>query len=274
MHSPGPATPGGNRSTRSASSDGSRHQETSPKIRLTHWRTTTSRHSLLSPPPTSWPQPREATPGEPSSDQPAVHLSSAVQTTAPEYQASLPTASASDTLPQVRPSSPPGLPTRPLWAPSLSPGAPQAVPISGYQQVSFTASQPLAQVPASIHGKVQHSEYIYLSELLVCNFQYKYSRLDDSQALEIVDSKLLLAAKCKSRHLSTLQLWLKAWHIYEDTVLIFFPAGTRSYHTICATLQTSTNASTGQQCSAMMCNFIINAPCRGSPSVPLTSSCT
>ena len=70
---------------------------------------------------------------------------------------------------------------------------------------------------------VQCSEYINLSELLACDFQYKYSGLDDGQMLEIVDGKLLLAPKCKSRHLSLLQLWLKAWHIYKDTILSFFP---------------------------------------------------
>ena len=70
---------------------------------------------------------------------------------------------------------------------------------------------------------MQYGEYIDLSELLTCDFQYRYSGLDDSQMLEIVDGKLLLAPKCKSRHLSMLQLWLKAWHIYEDTVLSFFP---------------------------------------------------
>ena len=79
------------------------------------------------------------------------------------------------------------------------------------------------QVPASIRGKVQHSEYIDLSELLAYDFQYKYSGLDDSQALEIVDGKLSLAPKCKARHLSTLQLWLHAWHLYKDTLLSFYP---------------------------------------------------
>ena len=43
------------------------------------------------------------------------------------------------------------------------------------------------------------------------------------QALEVVDGKLSLAPKCKVRHLSNLQLWLHAWHLYEDTVLSFFP---------------------------------------------------
>ena len=85
------------------------------------------------------------------------------------------------------------------------------------------ASLPPAQVPTSIHGKVQCGEYIDLSDLLACDFQYKYSRLDESLTLEIVDGKLLLPPKCKSRHLSMLQIWLKAWHIYEDTVLSFFP---------------------------------------------------
>ena len=49
------------------------------------------------------------------------------------------------------------------------------------------------------------------------------SGLDDGQTLEIVDRKLSLAPKCKSRHLSMSQIWLKAWHIYEDTILSFFP---------------------------------------------------
>ena len=95
---------------------------------------------------------------------------------------------------------------------------------SGHQQLAPTASQPPVQVPTTIWRKVQHSEYIDLSELLVYDFQYKYSRLDDSQALEIVDGKLSLAPKHKARHLYTLQLWLRAWHIYKDTVLCFYPS--------------------------------------------------
>ena len=177
--------------------------------------------SLLS---TFWPKPRVATPGEPLSDQLAVHPSSVMQTTAPESHASLPVASASSGPPQVRPSPLPGLPTQPLWTSPLSLGSPQAVPNTGYQQLAFTASQAPAQVPASIHGKVQCSEYINLSDLLTCDFQYKYNGLDDDQTLEIVDGKLSLAPKCKSRHLFMLQLWLKAWHIYEDTILSFLPS--------------------------------------------------
>ena len=183
-------------------------------------------------PPPSWPQPREATPGEPSSNQVAVHTSSAMQTTAPESQASLPMATASGTPLQVRPSPLTGLPTKPLWISPLSPGPPQALPSSCYQQLSFTASQPPTQVPASIHSKVQCSEYINLSELLVCDFQYKYSRLDDSQSLEIVDGKLSLAPKCKSRHLSILQLWLKPGIYMMILSSVSFPAGTRSYSII------------------------------------------
>ena len=84
-------------------------------------------------------------------------------------------------------------------------------------------SPPPAQVTASIRGKIQHSEYINLSELLANDFKYRYSGLDDSQALEIVDGKLSLAPKCKARHLCILQLWLHAWHLYEDTLLSFYP---------------------------------------------------
>ena len=153
-----------------------------------------------------------------------MHPYPALQTTVPESHTSLPTVPASGTLQQGRPSPLPGLPTQPLWSSHCSLEPPQAVPSSSYQQLSFTASQSPTQVPASIHGKVQCSEYINLSELLVYNFQYKYSRLDDSQTLEIVDGKLSLAPKHKPRHLSTLQLWLKAWHIYKDTVLSFFPS--------------------------------------------------
>ena len=80
-----------------------------------------------------------------------------------------------------------------------------------------------AQVPVSLQGKIQWGEYVGLLELLVYNFQYHYSGLDNSQALEMVNGKLSLASKCKARHLSKLQLWHCAWHLYEDTVLSFFP---------------------------------------------------
>ena len=83
--------------------------------------------------------------------------------------------------------------------------------------------QPPAQVPATIRGNVQHGEYIDHSELLAYDFQYKYSGLDNNQAIEIIDGKLSLAPKCKARHLSTLQLWIRAWHLYEDTLLSFYP---------------------------------------------------
>ena len=80
-----------------------------------------------------------------------------------------------------------------------------------------------AQVPGQLKGKIQWGEYVDLSELLACDFQYRYSGLDDSQALEVVDGKLSLAPRRKNRHLSNLQLWLRAWHIYEDTLLSFYP---------------------------------------------------
>ena len=65
-----------------------------------------------------------------------------------------------------------------------------------------------AQVPAPLRGKIQRGEYVDLSELLVHDFQYWYSGLDDSQVLEVVDGKLSLAPKRKARHLLNLQLWL------------------------------------------------------------------
>ena len=79
------------------------------------------------------------------------------------------------------------------------------------------------QVPVLLHGKIQRGEYVDLSELLAYDFQYQYSGLDKGHALEVVNGKLSLAPKCKVRHLSNLQLWLHAWHLYEDTVLSFFP---------------------------------------------------
>ena len=80
-----------------------------------------------------------------------------------------------------------------------------------------------AQVPTSLQGKIQQSEYVDLSELLAYDFQYWYSSLDESQALEVVNGKLSLAPKHRARHLSNLQLWLCTWHLYKDTVLSFFP---------------------------------------------------
>ena len=137
--------------------------------------------------------------------------------------APLPAVSAS-MAPLERPVPLPSLHTQPLWTAPLNPGMLYPVLSSGHQQLTPTASQSPAQVPTTIQGKVQHSQYIDLSELLAYSFQYKYSGLDDSQALEIVDGKLSLDPKCKARHLSALQLWLRAWHLYEDTVLSFYPS--------------------------------------------------
>ena len=101
-----------------------------------------------------------------------------------------------------------------LWPFPASPVVPVPLATNGLS---------MAQVPASLRGKIQWGEYVDLSELLAYNFQYQYSGLDESQALEVVDGKLYLAPKHRARHLSNLQLWLHAWHLYEDTVLSFFP---------------------------------------------------
>ena len=101
-----------------------------------------------------------------------------------------------------------------LWALPASTGVPASPGTEGL---------PPAQVPASLRGKIQRGEYVDLLELLAFNFQYRYSSLDNSQVLEVIDGKLSLAPKHKARHLSNLQLWLKAWHLYKDTVLSFYP---------------------------------------------------
>ena len=118
--------------------------------------------------------------------------------------------------------------------PGPAPGQVSATEVSPCQSWHFLVSTgvpmspatkglSLAQVPASLWGKIQWGEYVDLLELLVYDFQYQYSSLDNGQALEVVDGKLSLAPRCKGRHLSNLQLWLCAWHLYEDTVLSFFP---------------------------------------------------
>ena len=180
----------------------------------------TSRVSLGLPPP-SGSHPRD------SGDSPSSHQGALLGPTGQP-----PATVHSNSLPAVTaPLAPPDrqVPTRDMqlqhpWASPGSPNMPGQGPASGLQQLSPTASQPPSQIPASIRGKVQHGEYIInLSELLVYNFWYRYSSLDDSQALEIIDGKLSLAPKCKVRHLSTLQLWLCACHLYKDTLLIFYP---------------------------------------------------
>ena len=94
------------------------------------------------------------------------------------------------------------------WPSPVSPDTPVLRSAPSLQQVSSATGLPPARVPATLQGKIQCGEYVDLSELLAYDFQYRYSALDDSQALEIVDVKLSLAPKCRARHLSTLQLWL------------------------------------------------------------------
>ena len=93
--------------------------------------------------------------------------------------------------------------------PRASTGQPWAIPASTVvPTLPVTEGLTPAQVPAPLRGKIQRGEYVDLSELLAYDFQYRYSGLDDSQALEVIDGKLSLAPKRKARHLSNLQLWL------------------------------------------------------------------
>ena len=131
-------------------------------------------------------------------------------------------------LPMQLPTSPPARATGQVADVSGAPRAAASQPWASPANVGFPTSPAPegltpAQVPVQTKGKIQRGEYVDLSELLACDFQYRYSSLDDSQALEVVDSKLSLAPKRKARHLSNLQLWLRAWHIYEDTLLSFYP---------------------------------------------------
>ena len=131
-------------------------------------------------------------------------------------------------LPMQLPSSPPARATGQVAEVSSAPRAAMSQPWASPANIGFPtspASERLtpAQVPVQLKGKIQRGEYVDLSELLACDFQYRYSGLDDSQALEVVDGKLSLAPKRKARHLSNLQLWLRAWHIYEDTLLSLYP---------------------------------------------------
>ena len=108
--------------------------------------------------------------------------------------------------------------------PRTTPGQPwTSLANTRFPALPVTEGLTPVQVPAPLKGKIQWGEYVNLSELLAHDFQYRYSGLDDSQALEVVDGKLSLAPKHKARHLSNLQLWLRAWHLYEDTVLSFYP---------------------------------------------------
>ena len=111
-------------------------------------------------------------------------------------------------------SSAPGASTCQPWAFPASTGIPVSPVSEGLTP---------AQVPAPLRGKIQWGEYVDLPELLTYDFQYQYSSLDDSQAIEVIDGKLSLAPKHKARHLLNLQLWLHVWHLYEDTVLSFYP---------------------------------------------------
>ena len=170
----------------------------------------------------SWLHPRDTVSGVSPGGQQPLLLSPARQSSTSYQGNPLPAVSASLTLSDRQAPITEAQPQHP-WPSPVSPGMQGQGLASSLQQMSLAMSIPPVQVPASIRGKIQCGEYIDLSELLAYDFQYRYSGLDDSKALEIVDSKLSLAPKCKAMHLSTLQLWLQAWHLYEDTLLSFYP---------------------------------------------------
>ena len=173
-------------------------------------------------PPPSWPHSGDSAPGVTPGDLQLLPPSHAGQHSALPHSNSLPAVPAAVGSP-ARQGAATDATLQQLWPSPVSPSTLVLGSTSSPQQVSSAAGLPLAQVPASLWGKIQWGEYVDLSKLLVYDFQYWYSGLDDSQALEIVDGKLSLASKCRARYLSTLQLWLWAWHLYKDAVLSFFP---------------------------------------------------
>ena len=138
--------------------------------------------------------------------------------------------------------------TQPFWASPVSPSVLNPVPGTGCQQLTPTASQPPAQVPPTIRGKVQHGEYKDHTELLAYDFQYKYSGLDDSQALEIIDTSCLWPQSARLGTCPPCTCGSGHGICMRILFLVFIPAGTRSCHTTSITSQTWTNTSTGQQC--------------------------
>ena len=176
----------------------------------------------LGPLPPLWLHPRDAASGVSPRGHQAMSLSPTGQPSASPHGNPLPAVPAPLALPNRQA---PAIEIQ-LQCPWVSPVSTSMLgqgTVSSLHQLSPTVNLSPVQVPASIKGKIQCSEYIYLSELLAYDFQYRYSSLDDSQTLEIINGKLSLAPKWKARHLSTLQLWLHAWHLYEDTLLSFYP---------------------------------------------------
>ena len=80
--------------------------------------------------------------------------------------------------------------------PRASTSQPWASPANtGFLASPVTEGLTPAQVPVPLRGKIQQGEYVDLSKLLAYDFQYQYSGLDESQALEVIDGKLSLAPK-------------------------------------------------------------------------------
>ena len=173
-------------------------------------------------PPPSWLHPRDAGSGVSPGGHWTLPLSPTRQPSSSSHGNPLPAVPAPLALPGRQA---PTIETQPQhpWASQVSPSMPGQGTVPSLQQLSPAMNLPPAQVSASIKGKIQHGDYIDFSELLTYDLQYRYLGLDDSQALETVDGKLSLAPKHKARHLSTLKLWLCAWHLYEDTLFSFYP---------------------------------------------------
>ena len=187
--------------------------------------------------PPSWSHPRDTASGVSIGGHQPLLLSPARQPSSSPHGNLLPVVPAPLALPDRQAPTIEAQPQHP-WPPPVSLNMPGQGTASNLQQLSPAMSLPPVQVPASIRGKIQHSGYINLSELLAYDFQYRYSGLDDSQALEMLmaSSPLPLSAKPGTYLLYS---WGSGLGTCTKIFFLFsIPTGTWSSPTTSVTLQT------------------------------------
>ena len=88
-----------------------------------------------------------------------------------------------------------------------------------------TMAKVIPNVPLKLQQKIIQGEFIYLSELLQADFQFKYASIDSSDAFELVhkDKTVLMWPRKKGKQMDCLRTWLSVWALYEQVMVYAYP---------------------------------------------------
>ena len=109
---------------------------------------------------------------------------------------------------------------------TLSVYSTQTAPNTSSMLTDMTAMpKVIPNAPLKLQQKIIQGEFIYLSQLLQTDFQFKYALMEANDAFELVhkDDTLLIWPRKKSNQVNSLSTWSFTWALYEQVTVYVHP---------------------------------------------------